>query len=671
MKRMKTAGTAVMILSLAVLCSCANEAPAASATPEAREEQPVVIDREAALAPEKKTETVTVRTDAAGNVEKITAEIELQPAGSGPVYDCSTLTGIRNREGDEECETDGESLYWQNLGSPITYEGTAVNALPVGVQVSCWLDGQWISPADLAGKSGSLRLRFDYSNYTGGTGFVPFLAVTLVLLDDDVFHDVEITNGRLITASGEQMAFGYALPGLQEAMALGRYELTQDLEIPEYVELTARVEDFELAFTSTVFSNGVFKDIADEDLRDFDDLSSDMKEMASGFSEVLDGIGTLQNGMNEYGSGLNRFIDGVNQLSGYSGSVSEMASTIQEQLPDLLETVSGITGGISQMNAMVQQLNVPAMEEGTAAALQQFEADSAELQEQLTALQETLAAMSTSLAEIEAYEEAVNTHAAVAAQLLTAADLSGISSALAGQKEAALAAAGARLDELGLDEETRAEVGAVVNDALAGLDVSGAADEAAAGINERLNQAAAELAAIPAAPAAVIPSVDTEAMAATMEDLLQQAEILQGGYENLGNLPAMTAQLKTSFSQLAGTADQVNQLVAAYKPQLEGLPGQLNSLAAALKTLGSASAPLKEGYSAISGGVEELRSGLQEFNDEAIAELARIGGSELGSLLSMVRSMRRNDRLYNNYTGLPEGTEGEVRFVFETAEIKP
>ena len=91
----------------------------------------------------------------------------------------------------------------------------------------------------------------------------------------------------------------------------------------------------------------------------------------------------------------------------------------------------------------------------------------------------------------------------------------------------------------------------------------------------------------------------------------------------------------------------------------------------ALKTLGSASQPLQEGYGKIQDGVQELYDGLKEFNDEAIQEMARTGGYDLASLLSSIRQLRRNDGNYKTYSGLTSGTEGSVRFIYETAEIRP
>ena len=45
------------------------------------------------------------------------------------------------------------------------------------------------------------------------------------------------------------------------------YEATEDVDIPEYVELTADVTDFSLNFTATIISNGMFGDMDTDDLK--------------------------------------------------------------------------------------------------------------------------------------------------------------------------------------------------------------------------------------------------------------------------------------------------------------------------------------------------------------------------------------------------------------------
>ena len=57
------------------------------------------------------------------------------------------------------------------------------------------------------------------------------------------------------------MIIGYACPGLSENLNLSDSELTKDIELPEYVEVTADVTDFELDFTATGSTGRMFPEI--------------------------------------------------------------------------------------------------------------------------------------------------------------------------------------------------------------------------------------------------------------------------------------------------------------------------------------------------------------------------------------------------------------------------
>ena len=109
-------------------------------------------------APEKE-ETVYVNMDASGNVEKITVSDWLKNnSQSAELSDSSSLSDIKNVKGDETFTQDGEKLTWQADGSDIYYQGTTDKELPVTVKLTYYLDGKEISPEDLAGKSGKVKI---------------------------------------------------------------------------------------------------------------------------------------------------------------------------------------------------------------------------------------------------------------------------------------------------------------------------------------------------------------------------------------------------------------------------------------------------------------------------------------------------------------------------------
>ena len=214
-----------------------------------------------------KDETVYVLAGADGSVQKIIVSDWIQNAlGSDAIDDVTQLTGIENVKGNESYTMGGDnSCVWNANGNDIYYQGNLDKELPVDVMVSYMLDGQPIAPAELAGKSGKVTIRFDYTNHQyelveiDGRQekiYVPFAMLTGLILDNDVFTNVSVTNGKIMNDGDRTIVAGLAFPGLQESLGLDR----NALDLPDYVEITANAEGFALETTVTLAVNELFND---------------------------------------------------------------------------------------------------------------------------------------------------------------------------------------------------------------------------------------------------------------------------------------------------------------------------------------------------------------------------------------------------------------------------
>ena len=173
-----------------------------------------------------KSETVYAKANADGTVTETTVEAVLKARDGATIPDVAALRDIINKEGDEEYTTGADNaLTWQNSGSAITYEGKSDAALPVTTRVTYYLNGVETAPDDLAGQSGRVRIRFDYTNHTRETVTVdgqeytvsvPFTAITAVILDGDKFSNIEADNGKVMELDGQTAVLGTAMPGLAD-----------------------------------------------------------------------------------------------------------------------------------------------------------------------------------------------------------------------------------------------------------------------------------------------------------------------------------------------------------------------------------------------------------------------------------------------------------------------
>ena len=179
----------------------------------------VPVTTVAAATPEKE-QTVYVNADQNGNVEKVIVSNWLKNTDKeSTLEDNSELNDITNVKG-EESYTQGSNgkLVWAADGNDIYYQGETSKELPVSVKMTYFLDGREISAADLAGKSGKVKIRIDYTNNEkDGDVYVPFMVIFGMVLNED-FTNIKVTNGKVISNGNNNMVVGTALPGLKESL---------------------------------------------------------------------------------------------------------------------------------------------------------------------------------------------------------------------------------------------------------------------------------------------------------------------------------------------------------------------------------------------------------------------------------------------------------------------
>ena len=126
----------------------AEKAPKQDEKPEISET--VVTNKEQAEI--VKDETVYVIAGADGSVQKIIVSDWIKNSiGSAEISDRSEMKDAENVKGNETYTMNGDNMrVWDAQGNDIYYQGNMEKELPVSLAVSYKLDGQSISPNELA-----------------------------------------------------------------------------------------------------------------------------------------------------------------------------------------------------------------------------------------------------------------------------------------------------------------------------------------------------------------------------------------------------------------------------------------------------------------------------------------------------------------------------------------
>ena len=679
-----------LTLAAAPLAACGEEA---EEIPEAKEMVTEADTEEAAASVEKKadqnqkdkTETVYVKASAAGLPEEITVETILKnPGGSGSITDYSELTDILNEEGDEEFtrQADG-TILWENHGNDISYKGTASAALPVTERITYELDGKTITADELAGKSGHLKMKFRFTNQSSTeqmvngkkvTAPIPFLVMSTAFLDEDIFYNVEIENGRLISMDGQNLAIGYAMPGLETFLDVTSTELTEDLDIPEEFTIEADVVNFQLEFTASVVTTGIFSEIEEKDLDDLDDTGDDMEELSDASGELVDATGEMADAMSEFGDVMGTYLEGVSsldsgvaafqsavdQIYAQKGSLNEKAA----QLKALMEKMSPVMTKASELYGHSAEINA------AATALQADVQTVEDMQDEITA---AVGQIQTFMGEATVYSQQVegirdsvleNVTAAQAALESMSGDLS------ASAQSQASAILQSALDSSDLTEEQRS---AILNSVggFGGISVSVDTSQ----VQAYLQNAAAALNNYPTLNIPAI-TLDTEKLGTALTDAQTQMAILQPYIssageiveelqtivDSMGGMDSIIASLQQSSGSLDSGLAQINEI-------LDGMHSGAAQLKEGSGMLASYNGQIQSGIDAMVSAMGELHDGFAEFDEEGIQELSSFFTDDLTGLLEKIRALKLSDAGYNNYGGIEKGKSGECRFIIETEEI--
>ena len=321
-----------------------------------------------ALAEKKKDETVYVLANSDGSARRVIVSDYLSnPDGADTIADVSNLEKIQNVKGDEAF-ADG---VWQAKGNEIYYQGDSSEALPVELKISATLDGTEIAPADLAGKSGHVTLRFDYAvsaSYTkdAETVAVPFAVITGALLDNEVFANVSVKNGQAVNDGDRTVAVGLCVPGLTAGLKLEN----DKVELPEYLEISADVKNFSLPVTVTLATNEAFAALDADKLQDADALKEAADKLTDAMTQLLDGSNQLYNGLNDLKDGTTNLNNGINQLADGTVSLAAGADTLSTGLTTLTANNETLVGGARQVfETLLAQANAALIQAGVDATL--------------------------------------------------------------------------------------------------------------------------------------------------------------------------------------------------------------------------------------------------------------------------------------------------------------
>ena len=559
--------------------------------------------------------------------------------------------------------------------------------------------------------------------------YVPFMMLSGMLLDGEKFSNVKVTNGKVVSDGDRVIVAGIAFPGLRHDLGLSK----KDADIPDYFEITADVEDFAMGSTVTLAANGLFNKIDPKDLDDLDKLNESMDKLDTAMSALIDGSsqlytgletlleasGKLSSGVDQLYDGAVQLSDGAKQLDDGAEKLSDGAGTLSDGTVKVDIGALDLSSGLSLLDSNSAALNygsdltftsiLSTARKGLIDAgleVPELTADNYtyvlnklldELSDDNVRAMAQAAAKEKVTAAVEANRDAVVAGVTQAVEQNVRAKVeAGVQAQVKAQVLAALgysvedyeAAVSAGL----VDETTQAQVNGAIEAQMTSDEVKATVDA----LTEQNMQGEEAQTAI---------AQNTEAqIAALIEQNMQSDEVKQGIAEALAKAQAGRQSIEALKAQL----DSYSEFNSGLKTYTGGVgsaaagAGQLHSGTTQLKdgsaSLKSGADELKDGTSQLSDGADELKDGiltlkdgvpslvegvsklrdgsmqlsdgLKQLNEEGISKITSLLKGDLKGIAERLKATIKVSKNYKSYSGLAEGMDGDVKFLYKTAEVE-
>lgn len=313
-----------------------------------------VFDNEESANDVDKTETVYVFTTADGTPKSTTVTNWLKnPGKADAIDDRTSLTDLENTGGSQPFTQAGDATTWQARGSDIHYKGRTTATAPVSVKITYVLDGIETTPQEIAGKSGHVKIRYEFANSSASTAvidgkettiYTPFTCLTGMILDNDNFKNITGTNAKIINDGDRTTVAGYAFPGMKENLDVD----DGDADLPSSFEVEADVTGFELATTATIVTPGLLNSL-NPDAMDSGSIEDDLNSLSDAMTQ-------LENGSGELYDGLVQLADGAGQLDAGIGTLRDSAAALPDSTRALADGSAALTSGLAQLSSGSGQL---------------------------------------------------------------------------------------------------------------------------------------------------------------------------------------------------------------------------------------------------------------------------------------------------------------------------
>ena len=278
-----------------------------------------------------KQEVVYANLAADGTLDGMYVVNEFQVQSGGVLTDYGDYTQLKNLSTEAEIRQDGGCVSVDVSPGAFYYQGTLENkALPWDFSIDYRMDGQPMSAAQIAGKSGTLQIHVQSSrNEDVDPTFAEYYMLQIsVTLDAQTCTKIDAPEATIANAGTDKVLTYTVLP-------------SKDADFT----IEAQVEDFAMdgiSINAIPFSLPI-------ELPDTDGLTQEMMPLCDAISTLNSGAAALYGGASALSSGMQQLVggsasyaQGLRTLAANTGSIKQGSDQIKQGLEQIASQLQGL-----------------------------------------------------------------------------------------------------------------------------------------------------------------------------------------------------------------------------------------------------------------------------------------------------------------------------------------
>ncbi|MEA4899694.1 MAG: hypothetical protein VB115_15815 [Christensenellaceae bacterium] len=294
----------------------------------------------------QKSEIVYVNLSAGGRVKNIYVVNRFEADHAETVTDYGVYRRVTNLTDLSELVVGPDTVTADIPAGTFFYQGeTFSRTIPWDFSISYRLDGEAVSPGELAGRDGRVEITITIrKSESGDSAFFDNYALSMsVTLDGERYRQIE-AEGATIANSGKNRLLTYTvLPGLEKTFTI-----------------TADATDFEMTAVSI---NAVPLNIDVKDEVDTTEVKEKVGELQDGIKDIDSGAGKinsaakkLKSGAGTLYEGSSSVISGIDQIKSGSGQLASSSGEVVTQLNKLSSGIMSLKNASGQIKQAGEKL---------------------------------------------------------------------------------------------------------------------------------------------------------------------------------------------------------------------------------------------------------------------------------------------------------------------------